>query len=141
MSPSRLSRFVILEHNHPFLHWDLLLEHGEVLQSWRLLGPVTAGAWIPSQSIPDHRRMYLSYEGPVSGNRGNVKRFTCGQFTSEPSDANPGPRTIRRFSFLECDFASTAYYREADLRAATSFSDQPEQLTNAFEPNGEWYFE
>ena len=34
-----MPRFVILEHDHPSLHWDFILEVGEVLWTWRLSAP------------------------------------------------------------------------------------------------------
>ncbi len=30
--------------------------------------------------LPDHRREYLDYEGPVSGDRGHVRRVAAGSF-------------------------------------------------------------
>ena len=30
-------RYAILTHDHPFFHWDLLLERDEVAWTWRLL--------------------------------------------------------------------------------------------------------
>ena len=64
-----MPRFVILEHDHPVLHWDLMLEAGDVLQTWRLANPPTPGCAIDATALPDHRLTYLDYEGPVSGNR------------------------------------------------------------------------
>lgn len=83
-----MPRFVVLEHDHPFLHWDLMLEAGEALRTWRLRGvpgPAKGPAGGASQPIiaeplPDHRLAYLDYEGPVSGERGRVKRFDAGAF-------------------------------------------------------------
>ena len=34
-----MPRFVILEHDHPVVHWDLMLEAGEALRTWRLAAP------------------------------------------------------------------------------------------------------
>jgi len=88
-----MPRFVILEHDHPFLHWDLMLETGDALQTWRLLQ--VPGVEIPgisedsgdlkptviaAEKLPDHRLAYLDYEGPVSGNRGNVTRWDAGEY-------------------------------------------------------------
>ncbi len=74
-----MPRFVILEHDHPQRHWDLMLETGSVLRTWRLLSPPgpTEGQAEPTF---DHRLLYLTYEGPVSGNRGTVKRWDGGDF-------------------------------------------------------------
>jgi hypothetical protein len=81
-------RFVILEHDHPVLHWDLMLQHGAVLRSWRLLrSPETPGEAIDAIAIGDHRPMYLDYEGPVSGDRGTVKRWDAGDYEADEDDA------------------------------------------------------
>jgi hypothetical protein len=74
-------RFVLLEHDHPELHWDLMLECGGVLKTWRLASmPSCAGESIPALALGDHRLAYLDYEGPVSGNRGTVKRRAAGAY-------------------------------------------------------------
>jgi hypothetical protein len=76
-----MPQFVVLTHDHPFPHWDLLLEAGDVLRTWRLLdSPDTAGP-VRAEALADHRREYLTYEGPVSGGRGHVARWDSGGFT------------------------------------------------------------
>jgi hypothetical protein len=75
-----MPRFVLLEHDHPILHWDLMLETGAVLLTWRLSAPLAAGVAIAAERIGDHRPIYLSYEGPVSGGRGSVTRWDGGEF-------------------------------------------------------------
>jgi hypothetical protein len=78
-----MSRFTILEHDHPTLHWDLLLEAGGALRTWRLAQPPEGPQPIPATPLPDHRLAYLDYEGPVSGNRGVVRAWDRGTFTPE----------------------------------------------------------
>jgi hypothetical protein len=73
-------RFVVLEHDHPVLHWDLMLEVGQALRTWRLAEPPREGRSVAAEAIGDHRLAYLDYEGPVSGNRGRVKRWDGGTF-------------------------------------------------------------
>jgi hypothetical protein len=73
-------RFVILTHDHPFLHWDFLLESGERLRSWRLMQAPAYGVEIAAEPLADHRRLYLDYEGPVSGGRGAVRRWDWGHY-------------------------------------------------------------
>ena len=75
-----MPRFALLEHDHPTLHWDLLLEVGEVLWTWRLDAIPRAGSPCGAARIADHRRLYLDYEGPVGGERGTVKRIAAGEF-------------------------------------------------------------
>jgi hypothetical protein len=75
-----MPRFVILEHDHPAKHWDLMLERGEVLQTWRLAACPVAGTPVFAEASFDHRRTYLDYEGPISGGRGQVVRWDNGEF-------------------------------------------------------------
>jgi hypothetical protein len=83
-----MPRFVILEHDHPHLHWDFMLEAGSVLRTWRLASaPDTAGLRISAQPLGDHRPLYLDYEGPVSGARGTVTRWDRGDYESLPASA------------------------------------------------------
>ena len=79
-----MPRYVILEHDHPYLHWDLMLEADDVLQTWRLdMPPREAGCAIDATELADHRQAYLDYEGPVSGDRGMVRRWDAGVFEEE----------------------------------------------------------
>jgi hypothetical protein len=78
-----MARFVILEHDWPVLHWDLMLEAGEALRTWRLAAPPAAGQAIEALALGAHRRLYLDYEGEVSGQRGRVRRWDAGQFSWE----------------------------------------------------------
>lgn len=87
-----MSRFVVLEHDHPFVHWDFMLETGETLSTWRLLqnplaikdesGKETQCNVFRSlaEQLPDHRAAYLDYEGEVSQDRGTVRRLDTGLF-------------------------------------------------------------
>jgi hypothetical protein len=83
-----MSRFVILEHDHPVLHWDLMLEDGETLRTWRVERPPKLGETIAATPLGQHRRHYLDYEGPVSGNRGHVRRWDAGDFIWQWQDEN-----------------------------------------------------
>ncbi len=78
-----MPRFVILEHDHPALHWDFMLEAGPALRTWRLAAPPAPGITVAAEPLPDHRPAYLDYEGPVSGNRGTVMRWDGGTFAWE----------------------------------------------------------
>jgi hypothetical protein len=75
-----MPRYVILTHDHPFLHLDLLLEDGDHLRAWQLLREPEDGVPIPAQPLPDHRLHYLDYEGPVSNGRGTVVRWDHGEY-------------------------------------------------------------
>jgi hypothetical protein len=75
------TRFVILTHTHPFQHWDLLLEQADNLRAWRLLDRPDTTDSISAEPLPDHRKAYLEYEGPVSGDRGEVTQWDKGEYT------------------------------------------------------------
>ena len=76
-----MHHFVVLEHDYPELHWDFMLEHEGILKTWRLEQfPPFAGQKVTAQAIADHRLFYLNYEGPVSGNRGQVVRRDEGTY-------------------------------------------------------------
>ena len=75
-----MPRYVILDHDWPTRHWDLFLEEGDALLAWRLLGEPRLGATVPAERLADHRKLYLDYEGPVSGDRGAVTRWDAGTF-------------------------------------------------------------
>jgi DNA polymerase Ligase (LigD) len=79
-----MGRYVILRHDFATrgrdVHWDLMLEIGQVLRTWALADTPAPGAAIAAEQLPDHRLVYLDYEGPVSGDRGSVSRWDTGQF-------------------------------------------------------------
>lgn len=83
-----MPRFVILRHEMPAdakraTHWDLLLERGETLESWALSRePAQSGLpmEVAAEKLADHRLAYLTYEGPISGDRGSVSRWDEGDF-------------------------------------------------------------
>jgi len=75
------TRFVILHHRERSgEHWDLMIEQPESLATWRLvrLPSPDDPRPIPAERLPDHRKVYLTYEGPVSGDRGEVTRVDEG---------------------------------------------------------------
>jgi hypothetical protein len=113
-----LRRFVILEHDHPFLHWDLLLEEECSARTWRLLRKPCLGEPIRAEQLPEHRLMYLDYEGPVSGSRGSVRRFLAG--TYDPTSDQPD---VSAFALSDNSFAKSARIRALeDGRLFVSFS-------------------
>jgi hypothetical protein len=79
-------RFVVLEHDWPAVHWDLLLECGPALKAWRLLAEPGPGRAVPAEPNYDHRLLYLDYEGPLTGDRGRVRRWDAGTFEGELAD-------------------------------------------------------
>ncbi len=64
-------------------HYDLMLETGEALVTFQLPvlpGEIVDGESVEAARLPDHRREYLTYEGPVSGDRGTVRIVDRGRY-------------------------------------------------------------
>lgn len=79
-----MTRYAILEHRQGNqVHWDFFLQRGAVLQAWRLEEPPQPNTTMQCSSAPDHRLVYLDYEGPLSGDRGHVKRWDWGEYRLE----------------------------------------------------------
>jgi hypothetical protein len=75
-------RLVILEHRWDGVHWDVMVEIPDrpdgPLATWAVDEPIRPDAELPARRLPDHRRVYLEYEGPISGGRGEVRRVAQG---------------------------------------------------------------
>ncbi len=81
-------RFVIQEHTKPDdLHWDLMLECGDILQTYRLGNPPEEILISPAtaEKISDHPITFLTYEGPVNDGKGNVKIADFGTYQETES--------------------------------------------------------
>jgi len=86
--PGRRVTLVVLHHLTPAgSHFDWMFEHPHApagrgrLVTFRLpVAPVDCSPRraIVAERLPDHRRAYLSYEGPISDNRGRVVRVDAG---------------------------------------------------------------
>ena len=99
-------RFVILRHDDPFLHWDLLLEGDTSAECWRLLREPCVGEPIAAEPLPPHRLLYLDYEGRLTGNRGTVQRVLSGGYIPVESSAED----------LHIRFTHNAEFASATLR-------------------------
>jgi DNA polymerase Ligase (LigD) len=80
-----MPRFALLLHETPpgharGTHFDLLLEHGAVLRTWALAELPTVSQAVSAEQLPDHRPLYLDYEGEVAGGRGAVTRVDQGDY-------------------------------------------------------------
>jgi hypothetical protein len=80
-----MPEFVILTHETPATaarpsHWDFMLEHEGALWTWCLQQSPDQAEPQPAERLPDHRAMYLDYEGPISGNRGSVTQWDRGSY-------------------------------------------------------------
>ncbi len=75
-----MPRFALLRHDWPEHHFDLFLEAGSELQSWKLPADFSPSVLSPILPGLPHRYHYLDYEGDVSGDRGTVTRWDWGEF-------------------------------------------------------------
>lgn len=90
-----MPRFVLLRHDclpsYKPSHWDFMLERHEALLTWSLAALPRSWAAalavegdaddaVEAVKLADHRIAYLDYEGPVSDDRGKVRRCDGGEF-------------------------------------------------------------
>ncbi len=63
-------------------HYDLMISLGKSLATWQVLtlpGEIAIGQSTSARRLADHRLEYLTYEGPVSNERGEVSIAAAGQ--------------------------------------------------------------
>jgi hypothetical protein len=82
MTPPRDTETVLLRHELPDGSWhhDWMIDPGDdrPLITFRTEAMVPEVDRFEAERLGDHRRVYLSYEGPVSGGRGEVRRVAAG---------------------------------------------------------------
>ncbi len=93
--PPATRPLVVLRHELPdgTHHFDLLIARDplgrERLHSFRLGDPpdgLAVGSETRAERLFDHRPLYLTYEGPIAGNRGEVRRVLSGEATVQRED-------------------------------------------------------
>jgi hypothetical protein len=80
-----MPRYVILYHQQSsteadLTHWDLMLETAGALRTWQIHQYPVPNQQLAATPLADHRLDYLQYEGPVSGNRGQVSQWDGGNY-------------------------------------------------------------
>lgn len=93
-------KFIIHQHSDCTAqadHYDFMLERSTVLDTWQInlsdLDLLLKGKPISTIQIAGHRKKYLTYEGPVSGNRGKVMRVDSGSY--ETVEESPTSRIVK----------------------------------------------
>ncbi|UCG59627.1 MAG: hypothetical protein JSU70_08935 [Phycisphaerales bacterium] len=84
-------RFVVHEHTTDAgVHWDLMLEMGEALGTYRLRQAPAKAAQGPigAVKILDHTLKFLAYEGPVQKGAGSVRLIDMGRYQSGHRDSD-----------------------------------------------------
>ena len=66
-------------------HYDLMLSPADSKPLWTWAIPINpVHQPLPleckAERLPNHRRIYLDYQGPISGNRGHVQQAALGTF-------------------------------------------------------------
>jgi hypothetical protein len=87
-----MPQYVILRHEIPAgaerpSHYDLMFEAGPALRTWAVVAAPDTPGEQPADALADHRSDYLTYEGPISGNRGSVTRWDEGEYEPLADDA------------------------------------------------------
>lgn len=98
-----------------------MLEQGASLRTWRLRLAPDAGSQIVAEPLAAHRRHFLDYEGPISGGRGEVRRWDCGGY--EPIS--------EQSSRVEVRLSGT----KLEGRAILEQTDDPAEWTFYFSPD------
>jgi len=84
MTGKKPERFVIQRHEKQGepAHWDLMLESGGVLETYRVgIPPEEWGEEsIETEKIFDHPLKFLTYQGVVNKGKGSVKIADCGTY-------------------------------------------------------------
>lgn len=128
--------FVILQHSDwGEEHFDLLLERGAGLEAWQVaaggVAPwnLAAGESLAARPLAEHRTIYLTYEGEVSGGRGTVRRVDEGQWQETARGGEGvefslegkrcrGRYAIRKTANAKWEFAALDCGRSRDSRPA-----------------------
>ena len=91
----KVFRFAVLKHvRETDIHWDLLLQLPDrpLLATWQIrLDPVRwehENGPIPALELPDHRLVYLDFQGDISGGRGHVSHIDGGKIEIARGEKN-----------------------------------------------------
>jgi hypothetical protein len=99
-----MPRFVVLRHEFPAdhprgAHWDVMFEIDGALRTWAIGRMPDQGEPQSADALADHRLEYLTYEGPVSGERGSVTRWDAGTYQRSAEIPMVGGRVMGRDDF------------------------------------------
>jgi len=137
------ARFVILHHTVDQLsgrtdHYDFMLESGISFLTMEILELPTKGKSISARLLPNHRLEYWDIEGPISGNRGSVKRISRGLYqTLELSPqhwtialASPELSARLRLAFPEASLANQPLRPQSEDNISIEVLEYHSDLSN-----------
>ena len=88
-------RFVVLQHRVPDDldgdrgdHFDLMLEQESDLATWAIDQFPNAGETVAATRLPNHRKLYLDYDGPISDGRGTVEQVMAGTYRNNDTNSS-----------------------------------------------------
>jgi bifunctional non-homologous end joining protein LigD len=101
MKRKKPSRFVIQRHERKGqpVHWDLMLESGDILETYRINRPPEEWGREPIKAVKifDHPLKFLTYEGSVNKGKGKVTIADSGTYRI----------LLQKRNLLIVDFAGT----------------------------------
>jgi hypothetical protein len=83
------TKFVIHKHTREGqVHWDLMIEWGDKLKTWRLDNPPEKLSSQKTKATPifDHDKKFLTYQGPVNNGKGTIEIIDKGNCIIESPD-------------------------------------------------------
>jgi hypothetical protein len=87
-----MPKYIIQKHEKQGepVHWDLMLEHDDVLKTFRIDRPPERWNDEVAQAIPifDHEKRFLTYEGPVNKGLGHVEIVERGGYQTVSQTLN-----------------------------------------------------
>ncbi len=123
LAKSAARPFVLLKHDLPEgstigSHWDLMIQDGDHLATWRLESDLFQTHEQSAERLDSHRLDYLTYEGPISGNRGSVRQVDQGEFRIQLWSENEisgelHGQTNKTFMRMSCSANSTPWLLNA----------------------------
>ena len=85
-----MPRFVIQKHTkRRTAHFDLMIEKGRNLITWsipNILSLLNSDKITQAKKLPNHRLLYLNYEGKISRGRGKVQIWDNGTYMAKQTN-------------------------------------------------------
>ncbi len=111
-----------------------MVEAGDALWTWALPDLPQPGVSLRVERLPDHRKLYLEYEGAISGGRGTVHRWDRG-ICQVTGDIDRGLTLILAGEKLSGTMHLTRSNRDAEPASAECARDAAEYFQLLWQPN------
>ena len=126
--PAPQLRYAVLQHDGVLPpHFDLMFETDprSLLSTWRSqTWPILSST--PLLKVADHRREFLTFEGPLTGNRGSVTRVISGYYRLERPTPGLWQMTFRDYlGFVKLEFRKEDVPPKATPSGAMQSPEEP----------------